>query len=193
MNITAFIIYCVVITITPGPTNIVILSSVQHFGARKTMKYVYGATIAFGLLLAASAVLNHVLAGVIPNIVGIMQIIGSVYMLYLAYQIYKMNTGEAAPSHNTNFLSGLVMQFVNPKVIIFTLTVIPSYVMPYYSSSLASFQFVAIITVIGFLAFMTWVICGTVFKKFLQQHQKIVNVLMALFLVYSAIMASGII
>jgi threonine/homoserine/homoserine lactone efflux protein len=193
MNITAFIIYCVVITITPGPTNIVILSSVQHFGARKTMKYVYGATIAFGLLLAASAVLNHVLAEVIPNIVGIMQIIGSVYMLYLAYQIYKMNSGEAAPSHNTNFFSGLVMQFVNPKVIVFSLTVIPSYVMPYYSSSLASFQFVAIITVIGFLAFMTWVICGTVFKKFLQQHQKIVNILMALFLVYSAIMASGIV
>lgn len=64
------------------------------------MKYVYGATIAFGLLLAASAVLNHVLAGVIPNIVGIMQIIGSVYMLYLAYQIYKMNSGgRTVPQH----------------------------------------------------------------------------------------------
>lgn len=34
MNILSFLIYCVVATFTPGPTNIVILSSVQHSGAK---------------------------------------------------------------------------------------------------------------------------------------------------------------
>lgn len=62
MNILSFIIYCIVVTFTPGPTNIVILSSVQHHGARKTMGYVGGATLAFGLLLTASALLNRLLA-----------------------------------------------------------------------------------------------------------------------------------
>lgn len=47
MNIASFIIYCIVVTFTSGPTNIVILSSVQHHGARKTMEYVGGATLAF--------------------------------------------------------------------------------------------------------------------------------------------------
>ncbi|AOZ91224.1 LysE family translocator [Paenibacillus crassostreae] len=192
MNLTSFLIYCVVVTITPGPTNIVILSSVQHFGARKTMQYVYGATIAFGLLLATSSILNRILVEIIPNILSIMRIIGGFYMLYLAYQIYQMGSTETKNHQPANFVSGLLMQFVNPKVLLFTVTVIPSYVLPYYTSSLASFLFVIIISVIGFLAFTTWVIFGTIFRSYLQNHQKVINVLMALFLVYSAILVSGI-
>ncbi|CQR56652.1 LysE family translocator [Paenibacillus riograndensis] len=192
MNIASFIIYCIVVTFTPGPTNIVILSSVQHHGAKKTMEYVWGATIAFGMLLAASALLNHVLAGIIPDILVIMQIAGSLYMLYLAYQIYRMGRAEAAPVQTANFASGLLMQLINPKVLLFTLTVIPSYVLPYYPSASASFLFVLMITVIGFLAFVTWVVCGAVFKNLLQQHHRLFNTLMALFLVYSAVMVSGI-
>ncbi len=192
MNILSFLIYCVVVTITPGPTNIVILSSVQHVGAKKSMGYVYGATIAFGLLLLVSTLLNSVLVEVIPNILIIMQVIGSLYMLYLAYKILKMGSIEDKTNTNANFRSGLLMQLVNPKVLIFTLTVIPSYVMPFYTSSLVLFMFVIMITLIGFFAFATWVVFGTIFRTFLQNHQKVLNMLMALFLVYSAIMISGI-
>lgn len=114
-------------------------------------------------------------------------------MLYLAYQIYKMDASEVNVKQTASFMSGFLMQFVNPKVILFTLTVIPSFVMPYYSSSLSLAIFVLIVTIIGFLAFATWVICGTVFKGFLQKYQKATNTIMALFLVYSAIMVSGIV
>jgi cysteine/O-acetylserine efflux protein len=192
MNIISFLIYCVVATFTPGPANIVILSSVQHSGAKKSMKYVYGATMAFGLLLILSTLLNRVLVEVIPNILIIMQVIGSLYMLYLAIKIFKMGAMEDQPNPNANFRSGLLMQLVNPKVLLFTLTVIPSYVMPFYNSTLALTLFVIIITVIGFFAFTTWVAFGTIFRRFLQNHQKVLNTLMALFLVYSAIMISGI-
>lgn len=65
MNITSFLIYCIIVTFTPGPTNIVILSAAQNFGTKKTMEYVYGATIGFGLLLATSALLN--LLGVVTK------------------------------------------------------------------------------------------------------------------------------
>ncbi|MBP1312147.1 threonine/homoserine/homoserine lactone efflux protein [Paenibacillus sp. 1182] len=43
MNITSVLIYCFIATFTPGPTNIVILSTVHHFGAKKAMKYTFGA------------------------------------------------------------------------------------------------------------------------------------------------------
>ncbi|WP_440960274.1 LysE family translocator [Paenibacillus nitricinens] len=192
MNIISFLLYCIVVTCSPGPANIVILSSVQHSGAKKTMRYVYGATMAFGLLLILSTIMNRVLVEIIPNILIIMQVIGSIYMLYLAYKIYKMGSMEDKPNPNANFRSGLLMQLVNPKVLLFTLTVIPSYVMPFYTSSLTLFMFVIIITVIGFFAFTTWVVFGAIFSAFLQNHQKVLNTLMALFLVYSAIMISGI-
>ena len=193
MNLASFLIYCIVVTFTPGPSNIVILSSTQIVGARKTMHYVWGATLAFGLLLTASAFLNQLLAGVLPGILKVMQIVGGLYMVYLAYQIYKMGTTEDAPKQVTGFWNGFIMQFVNPKVVLFTFTVIPSYVLPFYQSSFSSFLFVVLITFIGFLAYSSWVVFGTVFRTLLNRHQKLLSILMALFLLYSAIIVSGLI
>jgi cysteine/O-acetylserine efflux protein len=188
MNITSFLLYCFIVTFTPGPTNIVILSTVHNTGTKKAMEYTYGATIAFGFLLVISAVLNTILVTIIPKILIVMQIIGSFYMLYLAYQVYKTDTLKPTVNQTGTFMSGFLMQFLNPKVVLFTMTVIPTYIMPYHVSMPAVTISVIAITVIGFLAFITWVLFGALFKEFLQKHQKFVNVLMALFLAYSAIM-----
>lgn len=188
MNMTSFLIYCIIVTFTPGPTNIVILSTVHHFGTKKAMEYTFGATIAFGILLAASAMLNTLLITIIPRILIAMQIIGSLYMFYLAYQIYKADTSKPTVNQSATFKSGFLMQFLNPKVVLFTMTVIPSYIMPYYTAMPEITISVFAITLIGLLAFITWVLFGTIFKKFLQHHSKIVNGVMALFLAYSAVM-----
>lgn len=190
MNIASFILYCFIVTFTPGPTNIVILSTVHKKGTKKALEYTYGATIAFGFLLSVSAVLNSILVAFIPKNLILMQIIGSIYMLFLAYQVYKTNKDKpkSMEKQTGTFLSGFLMQFLNPKVLLFTLTVIPTFIMPYHVSLSKIILSVITITVIGFLAFITWVLFGALFKSFLQQHEKMVNVLMALFLVYSTFM-----
>lgn len=152
------------------------------------MKYTYGATAAFGLLLMVSAMLNTMLITIIPKILMVMQITGSFYMLYLAYQIYKSDVSTANGQQTASFRSGFLMQFLNPKVVVFTMTVIPGFIMPYYDSVSAVTVSVMVITLIGFLAFATWVVFGTLFKAFLQKHSRIVNVFMALFLMYAAVM-----
>lgn len=188
MNITSFILYCFIVTFTPGPTNIVILSTVHNYGTKKAMEYTYGATVAFGLLLGISAMLNTVLITVIPKILIGMQIIGSLYMLYLAYQIYKMDASASAHNKIGTFTSGFLMQFLNPKVLLFTLTVIPSFILPYYNDIPALSISVIVITIIGFLAFLAWILFGSIFKQFLQKHKRVVNIMMALCLVYATVM-----
>lgn len=188
MDITSFIIYCFIVTATPGPTNIVILSTVHNYGAKQAMRYTYGATIAFCLLLGLSAILNSVMVTVIPKILIGMQLIGTIYMLYLAYQIYKMDASEPTDNKTGTFISGFLMQFLNPKVVLFTLTVIPSFVLPYYTDVPTLSISVIVITIIGFLAFILWVLFGAIFKQFLQRHEKVVNIVMALCLVYATVM-----
>jgi len=51
MNFIAFFIYCVIVTITPGPTNIAILSIAHNFKIKKTFRFVFGVTAAMGILL----------------------------------------------------------------------------------------------------------------------------------------------
>ncbi|QTD39501.1 LysE family translocator [Sporosarcina sp. Te-1] len=188
MDYTSFLLYCFIVTFTPGPTNIVILSIVNNFGFKKAMEYTFGATMAFGLLLGLSAVLNTLLITVIPKILLGMQVMGTLYMLYLAYQIYNMDSSDAAETKSGTFMSGFLMQFLNPKVVLFTLTVIPSFVLPYYTKMSIVASNVVLITWIGFLAFVTWVLFGTIFKRFLQKHKKALNITMALCLVYATIM-----
>lgn len=188
MNITSFLMYCFIITVTPGPTNIVILSTTQHFGIKRGLHFSYGSTIAFFILLVLSAFLNTLFSTWIPRVLLIMQIIGTTYMIYLAYQIYKMDTSSDSNNKTGNFSSGFLLQFLNPKVVLFTMTVIPSFILPYYNSFLALSLSVITITIIGLVAFLLWVLFGAIFKQFLQEHKKIVNVFMALCLIYAAVM-----
>lgn len=188
MNITSFLMYCFIITVTPGPTNIVILSTTQNYGMKRGLHFSYGSTIAFFMLLVLSAFLNTLFSTWIPNVLFIMQVVGTAYMLYLAYQIYTMDTTDASENKAGNFSSGFLMQFLNPKVVLFTMTVIPSFVLPYYDSTVALSLSVLGITFIGFIAFLLWVLFGAIFKQFLQNHKKVVNVFMTMCLVYAAIM-----
>lgn len=134
MDFTSFLVYCFIVTVTPGPTNIDIVSAVNHHGTKRAMQYTYGATLAFGALLAISAILNTMLMTVIPKVLIFMQIIGSSYMLYLAYQIYKMDASQPTAKRPGTFMSGFLMQFLNPKVVTFTMTVIPTFILPYYTA-----------------------------------------------------------
>ncbi len=91
MNITSFLIYCVIVTFTPGPSNIVILSAAHHYGIKNAIRYIAGASIAFALLLTASVVLNRALTASVPTILTAIRITGSIFMLYLAYQVFRMD------------------------------------------------------------------------------------------------------
>lgn len=192
MDLIFFLTYCILITITPGPTNIVILSTVQNNGVKKAVEFCYGATLAFAIILFLSVFFNTILTKYIPNLLSVMQIIGTVYILYLAYLIFNMNLISSNGKDIASFKIGFLMQFINPKVIIFCLTVFPSFVMPYYSLFYELLIFVLVITIIGAISFFSWVLFGKLLKFFLQRYLRIVNITLSIFLVYCAYMISGI-
>lgn len=179
-------------TITPGPNNIMILSMVHQYGITKAIHFCYGAIMGFGISLALAATFNAILSAFIPNIIGVMQWIGSVYMLYLAYQIIQMGGTTGSKKEFGSFKKGLLLQFVNPKGVLFCLTVFPSFILPYYSGHIELIFFVVVITAIGAFSFFTWVFFGALLARLMQRYRKSVNGIMAAFLVYTAIMISGI-
>ncbi|QKJ22123.1 LysE family translocator [Poseidonibacter lekithochrous] len=192
MNILSFLIYCIIITFTPGPTHIVTLSTVQNYGVKRAISFCYGSSIAFTIILVLSVVLNSLLTSFLPKATAIMQIIGAAYILYLAYQIYHMNNIVNNNKNFGTFKSGFLMQFINPKVILFSITIFPSFIMPYYNSLNELLLFAIIISIIGSLSFFFWVIFGNLMKSFLIKNKKASNILLSLFLVYCAIMISGV-
>lgn len=223
MSLLSLLLYCVVVTFTPGPTNIVILSIAQGEGTRRALVFSAGAAAAFALMLAASAALNSLLAELLPRAQPVLQLVGGAYMLYLAWKVYGMDVGPDvgdAPAGGTDgdtdggvarngdgalsgvrpaprsdralFVTGFLMQFVNPKVVMFTLTVMPSFVALAQGSRGGVAAGVAAVSVIGWAAFAAWVGFGALLRRFLSAYRRVVNVLMALFLVYCAVAMSGV-
>lgn len=189
MNMITLIVYCFIVTATPGPTNIIILSNVQNYGIKSGMRFTYGSTIGFVVLLVISAILNSFLSKVLPNIIIYLQILGTIYMIHLAYQIFNMDVSKKDESKvKGSFFSGLLLQFINPKVILFTLTVFPSFILPYSSENYILLINIFIIGTIGFIAFMIWVGFGAIFNKIFQKYNKILNIVLGILLIYAAIM-----
>lgn len=192
MNMTFFLSYCLMMTITPGPTNIMILSTVHHHGIAKAVSFCYGTIVGFGISLALAAFFNALLSAFIPNIIVVMQWIGSLYMLYLAYQIATMDGKSGSKKEFGSFKKGFLLQFVNPKVILFCLTVFPSFILPYHTTPVELMFFVLAITAIGAFSFFTWIFFGSLLARWMQRYRKSVNGIMAAFLVYIAVIISGI-
>jgi cysteine/O-acetylserine efflux protein len=188
-NFLAFLSYVLVTTFTPGPNNIMSMSNASRYGFRKSIFFNVGIFVGFFIIIALCSIFSVTLYSLIPSIKPIMTYIGAVYILWLAWKTYKSNPHNDSNSEKqTNtFLSGLFLQFVNPKVIIYGITTVSTFIVPYYSSVFVLTGFSVLLAFVGFVATCCWSLFGSVFQKFLVEKDKVVNIIMALLLVYCAV------
>jgi threonine/homoserine/homoserine lactone efflux protein len=188
-NITAFLSYVFVTTFTPGPNNIMSMTNGNNFGYKKTLKYILGVTTGFAVIMILCNYLNLLLVGFVPKIKIYMDILGVAYMLYLAVKILmSSSTSHNGQSKSLNtFTAGITMQFVNPKVILYGITVTSSFILPYYNDIGILLLFSIFFALIAFLSTSCWALFGSLFQKFLSKYNKLFNIVMALLLVYSAL------
>ena len=117
-----------------------------------------------------------------------MQILGAAYMLYLARKVWKSSADlETGGGKETGFLSGMVLQFANPKIYIYAITAMSLYILPVYQTPLSLAGFAVILSLIGASGCFIWAVFGAAFCKFFSRHAKPVNTVMALLLVYCAL------
>ncbi len=160
----------------------------QH-GLSKTLPFCFGVGIGFFIIIALSSFFNIVMLNILPTIKLPLTIFGVGYMLYLAFKIVTSKepeeSNEVEDKRNLFFI-GTFLQFINPKGILFGITVVATYILPYISSYISYLLFSIFLGFIGIISTFSWALCGSVFQKVLQQHRQMFNIIMALLLVYSA-------
>lgn len=189
MSILPMLLYAFVTSFTPGPNNIMALVFANKSGFKRTFRFCLGVGVGFFTLIVLSCYFNLLLQNVIPKIEFVMTIIGVAYMLYLAVKIITSNMNDDDDSEDTHnrFFTGVLLQFVNPKAILYAITVISTFVLPYHTSNSSLLFYTVILAVIGFMGTFSWSVFGSVFKRWLAKYSRPFNVMMALLLVYSAI------
>lgn len=109
-------------------------------------------------------------------------------MLWLAWKTFKSSSVVEENDHHGNFISGLLLQFVNPKIYIYCIISMEAYILPYYQGEFITLIFFALLLAfIGFVFTLLWALFGSVFKVLFSKYAKITNTIMALLLVYCAV------
>ena len=183
---------------SPGPSNIMSMAVGQKYGFKKSLLFIFGAVLGHLTLLFILAYLNNLLFTFIPSIQNIMRIIGTLYLTYLAWVIFKspgMDT-ESTPEDPTidkkMFISAYFLQFINPKAILFTITIFSTYGFPYFDDFFPILLMIFVMNFSMFSSLITWSVFGSLLHHHILKHQKAFNTVMALLLFYCAFSVSGI-
>lgn len=188
-NLVAFLTYTLLTAFTPGPNNILAMSNTSKYGLKKSIGLIQGIFFGFLSVMILCSFFSVILVNIIPTIKPAMTYMGVAYILWLAWHIVKSkpqeNTEEVEKADN--FITGFFLQFVNIKIILYGITAISTFVAPYYSSPFSIGGFALLITAFGCAGTFTWAIFGAVFQRFFKKYRSIINIIMALLLVYCAI------
>jgi len=186
-NFYAFISFILITAYTPGPNNIMSMSNASRLGFRKSFPFNLGILAGFAIVMTLCTLFSAGLYALIPKIKPVMLVIGAGYMLYLAWKIWKSDSDiQVQDTKGSSFLSGCLLQFVNPKIMIYGITSMSSYILPVYQAPLILAGFVLLLSLVGFSGTVCWAVFGAVFSKIFKEHRKLLNGIMALLLVYCA-------
>lgn len=188
MNITAFLTYIIITAITPGPNNIMSMTHASRMGFRKSYPFNLGVFLGTTLVMVITTLFSSLFFRTIPKAEPVMLVIGAGYLLFLAYKIMtsgkEIRTGKMTEAR---FLPGVVLQFINPKLYIYSITAMGSYILPHYRDTGMLLLFAVFLAVVGFLCTVLWALFGSLFRKLFSDKSRIINTIMAVLLVYSAV------
>ncbi len=176
-------------SITPGPVNIVALSSGAQFGWRASLRHVTGATLGFTLLLVLIGLGLNELLLLVPSLTRVIQWAGVAFLLYMAWKLAAddgaLNTSQ--PGKLPTMTVGAVMQWLNPKAWLACVAGMGAFVAN--GEARLVWQFAVVYFVICYGSIACWAFAGTFLRHYLDNPRgmRLFNRLMALLLALSAI------
>jgi threonine/homoserine/homoserine lactone efflux protein len=151
---------------TPGPNNAVASYSAFNFGFKKTIPLIMGVGLGYTILVI---LINFVLISIFktyPIIQEIIRILGTVFLVYLAYKIATSNTSSNEKKTNpVTFYDTFVFQFINPKGVMAATTLISKFVDQdnYISTSV---MVIIVCSLTAFSSITAWTLLGKFLRKF---------------------------
>ncbi len=186
--------YILISSFTPGPSNISSASLAVIHGYKNTLHYQAGLATGVFLLMFLSGLLSTTIVKSFPAFEPIMRYAGAVYILYLAFSILRASyTFTEKESQPLGFVHGFVLQILNPKLFVYAFTLFSAFLVTMTQNIIVLLLVVTFLAIVAFCATSTWALFGTAIKSQLQHPRlkMVVNILLSLSLVYTAISLAG--
>ena len=183
----SFLLYCFTGGITPGPANLCSLSAALRYGPGAALRQWRGLFTGFLLISLVSVAITWRLGAALGQYVGMLSWLGAVYMLWLAWHIARSpKSGAAKDPAAPTFRTGLRINLTNVKIMIFCLTALSAYVLPYTRSFWALLGVGLFLPFTGPVCNLVWLFAGASLQSLFTSHRRAVDTTMAAALVLCA-------
>ncbi|MBS0416529.1 MAG: LysE family translocator [Proteobacteria bacterium] len=185
-----FATYSFVMSITPGPNNVMLTASGATFGFRKTIPHILGVLSGFSVVLfLVCAGLDAVFTRW-PEIQAVLRWVGAAYLVYLGWRILR--SGEAKDVESRKPLTALEaagFQFLNPKAWMMTLTAAAMFLPRELGLMAASSYMVGVMAATNLPCITVWALFGSSMRGFLAKPRGRLtfNIVLSLALVVTGI------
>lgn len=188
----ALVIFAFISSITPGPNNLMLMTSGINFGLRRTVPHMLGVTSGFTLMIALIGLGVVQIIEAVPGSMMAITILSGLYLIYMAWKIATTDTtlakDEAATSRSKpfTFVQAALFQWVNPKAWTMALTAISAYA-PKSQGWVGVLMVAGVFGMINMPATGTWAIMGAKMRRLLgdPMRMKTFNIIAAILLVGS--------
>lgn len=191
METFALILFVLSTSGTPGPNNIMLLSSGLNFGVRRSVPHILGINLGFPLMIIGVGIGLLSIFHTWPELFIVMKVIGGCYLLYLAYRIATTPvTLEAnAQAKPLSFFQAAAFQWVNPKAWVMALSAIVTFTSAESVSTNSLFLIALFYCLFGLPCSFTWMLAGAGLKEIIHKASFVTwfNRAMAILLVASLI------
>jgi threonine/homoserine/homoserine lactone efflux protein len=188
----ALTVFAAVSSGTPGPNNLMLMTSGVNFGMKRSFPHLMGITMGFSFMIFCVGMGLQTMFTVIPQLETVLRYVGTAYLLWLAWKIANsgpIGDGKSSGAKPMGFWAAAAFQWVNPKAWFMAISAITTYASSHSGASTFS-QVILVVLIFGTVNFplvACWGLFGSAMRRFLQDPKKlkIFNITMAILLVAS--------
>jgi len=179
-------------TMTPGPNNIMLLSSGLTFGYKRTIPHALGVNLGFPVMVICVGLGIGKLFEVFPFVYTALKVVGISYLFWMAWHI--ANTKGSPVTQNKNdkpftFFQAALFQWVNPKAWVVAITSTAAFITDHQIAFIQVMIISCIYFFCGIISTNSWSLGGVMLKQFIQNERliKLFNITMAILIVGSTL------
>lgn len=187
--IPSFLTYCFVLCITPGPANLCILSTALRFGRQAALRQWRGLFTGYFIVAMLSVLISYFLGSVLHQYTALLTWVGAAYLLWLAWHTFR-SSGLASDEKEAaapGFVTGMLVNLTNVKVILFCLTALSTFVLPYSKSFWSLLAVGLFLPFTGPAANLVWLFAGAALQRLFASHRRTVDIVCAAALALCAV------
>jgi len=182
--------FALVMSITPGPNNTMLLASGVNFGFRRTLPHMMGITSGcIVMMLAIGLGLGQLFARV-PVLYPVLEIASAGYLLYLAWKIAASDalSVESADKRPMTFLQAAAFQWVNPKAWMMVVTGVTAFRLD-DNLLINALLLAAAFALVNLPSISVWAAFGMAMRRLLSRPSmlRVFNLMMAALLIASTV------